>query len=52
MKEQLMRKLLACPDGVSPTATIMKKLRTAKGHPSKGYDDDKIHQILKAFEWY
>jgi len=49
--DQLLRKLLGCPDGVSVAAVIKRKLRTTKGHPSKGYTDDKIHQILKTFEW-
>lgn len=30
---------------------ILKKLRTPKGFPSKGYDDDKIQRIMKTFDW-
>lgn len=49
--EQLMRRVLQSPDGVSPQEAIKRKLRTSKGHPYKGYDDDKINQVLRAFDW-
>jgi saccharopine dehydrogenase-like NADP-dependent oxidoreductase len=48
---EAMRKLLGCSDKSDTSATITRKLTTPKGHPYKGYDDDKIHQILRSFAW-
>jgi len=49
-KEALCQ-LLQCGTKLSAMEGLRKKLRTSKGHPSKGYDDDKIYFILKTFEW-
>ncbi|KAF2073709.1 hypothetical protein CYY_004997 [Polysphondylium violaceum] len=48
-----LRKLLPTPQGEDiPTQELFRrKLRTRKGYPFKGYDDDKITAISAVFEW-
>jgi len=48
-----VRVLLHVPagDSISTESALRKKLRTPKGFPSKGYDDDKIHKIIKNLTW-
>jgi len=46
-----MRILVNATAGASTEETFMKRLRTPKGFPSKGYDDEKIRKILKTFQW-
>jgi alpha-aminoadipic semialdehyde synthase len=48
-----LRALLHIPAGdkIDIESALRRKLRTPKGFPSKGYDDDKIYKILKTFTW-
>ncbi|EGC29130.1 hypothetical protein DICPUDRAFT_51448 [Dictyostelium purpureum] len=48
-----MRTLLPSPlaDGIPTQELLRRKLRTRRGYPSKGYDDDKITHILSVFDW-
>ncbi|EGG18260.1 aminoadipic semialdehyde synthase [Cavenderia fasciculata] len=38
-------------DKFSTQEMFRRKLRTRRGYPSKGYDDEKITYILSVFEW-
>eukprot|EP00026_Physarum_polycephalum_P001239 Phypoly_transcript_01240.p1 GENE.Phypoly_transcript_01240~~Phypoly_transcript_01240.p1 ORF type:complete len:912 (+),score=141.85 Phypoly_transcript_01240:31-2766(+) len=49
--DDAMRILMNATAGTTTEETFMKRLRTPKGFPSKGYDDEKIHKILKIFRW-
>ncbi|KAN0000432.1 hypothetical protein ACTFIZ_000856 [Dictyostelium cf. discoideum] len=48
-----MRHILPIPqsEGIPTQELLRRKLRTRRGYPSKGYDDDKITYILYVFEW-
>jgi len=46
-----VRTLLNAASGETTEQALLKKLRTPKGFPSKGYNDDKIQKIMKTFAW-
>eukprot|EP01132_Coremiostelium_polycephalum_P003932 gene3932-4908_t len=48
-----LRKILPAPLSEKQTTEELfrRKLRTRRGYPSKGYDDEKITSILSVFEW-
>ncbi|EFA79152.1 aminoadipic semialdehyde synthase [Heterostelium album PN500] len=50
---QALRKILPVPlnENISTEEIFRRKLRTRRGYPNKGYDDEKITSILSVFEW-
>jgi alpha-aminoadipic semialdehyde synthase len=49
--DECIRILVGATPKLSSEEAFMRRLRTPKGFPSKGYDDEKIHKILKIFKW-
>ncbi|GAM18563.1 hypothetical protein SAMD00019534_017380 [Acytostelium subglobosum LB1] len=50
---EALRKILPVPlsEDISTEEIFRRKLRTRRGYPNKGYDDDKISKVLSVFDW-